>query len=155
MIAAYESEGRDPLLDAPRMYALSQSHKHLPEMTAITGMTTLPVFCPIVSDFPCGMEVNIPLFAHQIKGTPAQIKEIYADYYRGGVVRYADAADESGFLSASAMAGRDDMQISVNGNDERIVLTARFDNLGKGASGAAIQNMNISLGIDETAGLSL
>ncbi len=155
MIAAYEEEQRDPLLDAPRMYALTQSHKHLPEMTAIAGMTTLPVFCPIVADFPCGMEVNIPLFAHQIQGTAAQIKAVYAEYYRDGVVRFADAADESGFLSAAAMAGKDDMQLSVSGNEERIVLTARFDNLGKGASGAAIQNMNICLGLDETEGLNV
>jgi N-acetyl-gamma-glutamyl-phosphate reductase len=155
MISAYEDEARDPLLDAPRMYGLTQAHKHLPEMCAVTGLQTLPVFCPIVADFPCGMEVNVPLFAHQITATPTQIKGVYADYYREGLVRYTDDADESGFLSAAAMAGRDDMQISVSGNEERIVLTARFDNLGKGASGAAIQNMNICLGIDQAEGLNV
>ena len=155
MIAAYEDEARDPMLDAPRMYGLTQMHKHLPEMCAVTGLQTLPVFCPIVADFPCGMEVNVPLFAHQIAATPTQIKGVYADYYREGLVRYMDNADESGFLSAAAMAGRDDMQISVSGNEERIVLTARFDNLGKGASGAAIQNMNICLGIDPAQGLNV
>ena len=155
MIAAYEDEARDALLDAPRMYGLSQAHKHLPEMTAITGLQTLPVFCPIVADFPCGMEVSVPLFAHQISATPTQIRGVYADYYSEGLVRYTDAPDESGFLSACAMAGRDDMQISVSGNEERIVLTARFDNLGKGASGAAIQNMNICLGLDEAESLNV
>ena len=155
MIAAYEDAARDPMLDAPRMYGLTQTHKHLPEMCAVTGLRSLPVFCPVVADFPCGMEVNVPLFAHQIGATPTQIKGIYADYYRDGLVRFADAADESGFLSAAAMAGRDDMQLSVSGNEERMVLTARFDNLGKGASGAAIQNMNICLGLDETEGLNV
>jgi N-acetyl-gamma-glutamyl-phosphate reductase len=155
MIAAYEDEARDPLLDAPRMYGLSQSHKHLPEMCTVTGLQTLPVFCPIVADFPCGMEVNVPLFAHQIKATPTQIKGVYADYYSEGLVRYVDAADEGGFMSAALIAGRDDMQISVSGNEERMVLTARFDNLGKGASGAAIQNMNICLGLDEDTGLNV
>ena len=155
MIAQYEQQERDALLDAPRMYGLTQSHKHLPEMTAITGMSTLPVFCPIVADFPCGMEVNIPLFAHQIAATPSQIGEIYADYYQSGVVRYVSEIDEGGFLSAAAMAGRDDMTVSVSGNEERLVLTARFDNLGKGASGAAIQNMNICLGVCETEGLNV
>ena len=155
MIAAYEDEARDALLDAPRMYGLSQSHKHLPEMCTVTGLQSLPVFCPIVADFPCGMEVNVPLFAHQIKATPTQIKGVYADYYRDGLVHYADAADEGGFMSAALMAGRDDMQLSVSGNEERMVLTARFDNLGKGASGAVIQNMNICLGLDETTGLNV
>jgi N-acetyl-gamma-glutamyl-phosphate reductase len=155
MIAAYEDEARDALLDAPRMYGLSQAHKHLPEMTAITGLQTLPVFCPIVADFYSGMEVTVSLFASDIKGNAEDIRKLYAAYYAEGLVKYSDAADPDGLLSAGAYSGRDDMQVSVYGNDERIILTSRFDNLGKGASGAAIQNMNILLGLPEATGLNV
>ncbi len=155
MIAAYEDAARDPLLSAPRAYGLTQNHKHLPEMNAICSLDVAPIFCPIVADFPCGMEVSVPLFAHQIKGGMQEIKEVYRSYYQRGVVHFVDGGDESGFLSASAMAGRDDMQLGVFGNEERMVLAARFDNLGKGASGAAIQNMNICLGFEETEGLNV
>ncbi len=153
MIAEYEAEGREPLLDAPRQYGLTQAHKHLPEMAAICGLDNAPLFCPIVADFPCGMEVTVPLFAHQLKGTAEDVKAVYKSYYATGLVRYIEDASEGGFLSASAMAGRDDLQVTVAGNADRILLVARFDNLGKGASGAAIQNMNIVLGVDEATGL--
>ncbi len=153
MIAEYEAEGRDPLLDAPRQYGLTQTHKHLPEMTAICGLDHAPLFCPIVADFPCGMEVTVPLFGRDLKGTVEDVKALYKSYYATGLVRYVEDASEGGFLSASAMAGRDDLQVTVTGNDDRILLVARFDNLGKGASGAAIQNMNIVLGVDEATGL--
>lgn len=153
MIAEYGSDGRDVLLDAPRQYGLSQKHKHLPEMTVVSGLTTLPVFCPIVGDFPCGMEVTVPLFASQVKGGPEDVAAVYRAYYQNGLVRFDEDASEGGFLSAGAMAGRDDMLVTVHGNAERMILTARFDNLGKGASGAAIQNMNILLGVDERTGL--
>ena len=153
MIAQYEAEGRDPLLDAPRQYGLSQSHKHLPEMRALCGLESAPIFCPIVADFYSGMEVTVPVFAGQLSGTPDDVRAVYREYYPGPVVRFADGADEAGFLSAAALSGRDDMQVSVQGNGERMLLTARFDNLGKGASGAAIQNMNLLLGLDETEGL--
>ena len=152
MIAEYESEGRDVLLDAPRQYGLSQSHKHLPEMAKVCGIKNAPVFCPIVGDFYSGMEVTVPLFASQIGGTLDDIRRIYAEYYTNGLVSYAES-DEGGFLSAGALSGRDDLKISAYGNADRIILTARFDNLGKGASGAAIQNMNILLGVDEKTGL--
>ena len=155
MIAEYEDSGRDILLDAPRMYGLSQTHKHLPEMAKICGLDRDPVFCPIVAPFYSGMEVTVPLFADQIRGNVAQIRELYKTYYQTGLVRYADAADESGFLSANAFSNRDDMQITVCGNAERVLLVARFDNLGKGASGAAIQNMNLVLGADEATGLNV
>ena len=155
MIAEYEAEGRDPLLDAPRQYGLTQTHKHLPEMAAICGLDNAPLFCPIVADFPCGMEVTVPLFSHQLKGTAEDVKAVYKSYYATGLVRYTEDASEGGFLSASAMAGRDDLQVTVTGNADRILLVARFDNLGKGASGAAIQNMNIVLGVDEATGLCL
>ena len=155
MIAEYEGSDRNPLLDAPRQYGLTQQHKHLPEMAAIAGLNAPPCFCPIVADFYSGMEVSVPLFASQIKGTPAQIREIYREVYAGLVVRYVESPDEGGFLSAAALSGNDGMEISVSGNDARILLTARYDNLGKGASGAAIQNLNLLLGADETAGLVL
>ncbi|MBR4539111.1 MAG: N-acetyl-gamma-glutamyl-phosphate reductase [Clostridia bacterium] len=153
MIAEYEGEGRSALLDAPRQYGLSQTHKHLPEMQKVCGLSNAPIFCPIVAPYYAGMEVTVPLFAGQIKGGKAGIETVYADYYQTGLVRFTKDASESGFLSAGALAGRDDMEITVSGNEERILLIARFDNLGKGASGAAIQNMNLLLGVDEAAGL--
>ena len=153
MIAQYEAEGRDPLLEAPRMYGLTQAHKHLPEMTKLCALEHDPIFCPIVAPYYAGMEVTVPLFAGELQGTAADIAAVYADYYGTGLVRFQSGADEAGFLSASAFAGRDDMEVSVYGNEERILLTARFDNLGKGASGAAIQNMNLLLGVSEDSGL--
>lgn len=153
MIAEYESPDRDPLLKGPRQYGLTQQHKHLKEMSYICGLNVAPIFSPIVADYYAGMEVSVPLFAKDIKGNIANLKEIYKEYYSGPLVHFDDAADENGFLSASAFAGRDDMQIMVCGNEDRILLTARFDNLGKGASGAAVQNLNIVLGLDETMGL--
>ena len=155
MIAQYEADARDPLLGAPRQYSLTQAHKHLPEMAAVCALEFPPVFSPIVADFYSGMEVSVPLFGDWVSGGVERVREVYADVYRGPVIRYAESADEGGFLSAAALSGRDDMQISVAGNDERLLLTARFDNLGKGASGAAIQNMNILMGVDETEGLAL
>ncbi len=153
MIADYESGERSVLLDAPRQYGLTQKHKHLPEMAAVCGLQNAPVFCPIVADYYSGMEVTVPLFASQLKGSPAEVKSLYEAYYRKGLVRYEEAEAEGGFYAANAMAGRDDMTVTVCGNDERLLLIARFDNLGKGASGAAIQNMNILLGCDEATGL--
>lgn len=155
MIADYEDADRNILLDAPRMYGLTQKHKHLPEMAKYGGLKNAPIFCPIVSSYYAGMEVTIPVFADEINGTIEDIRAVYADYYKDGLVRYAETADEAGFLSGGAFSGRDDMQITVCGNDDRILLVSRFDNLGKGASGAAIQNMNIALGLDETAGLNV
>ena len=155
MIAEYESSDRSALLQAPRQYALTQQHKHLKEMSAISGLSAAPIFCPIVGDFYSGMEVTVPLFAKDCKGSPDQIKDLYKAYYRDGLIRYADSADPDGMLSAAAFALRDDMVVSVYGNEDRILLTARFDNLGKGASGAAIQNMNLLLGAEETAGLNI
>lgn len=155
MIADYQSAGREPLLDAPRQYGLTQQHKHLPEMVKLCGLQTAPLFCPIVGDFYSGMEVTVPLFKHQINGTVADIQNVYRTLYTGKLVHFDEDTAENGFLSAAAFAGRDDMQITVTGNEERILLVARFDNLGKGASGAAIQNMNILLGVDETTGLKI
>ena len=155
VIAAYEADGRDPLFDGPRQYGLTQKHKHLPEMAAVCGLAAAPVFCPIVAPYYSGMEVTVPLHASQVKGSISDLLEAYRSYCTTGLVRVCDVADEGGFLSASAFSGRDDMQITVTGNEERLLLIARFDNLGKGASGAAIQNMNILLGVDETLGLTV
>ena len=153
MIAEYEADGRDPLLDAPRAYGLTQKHKHLPEIAAVCGLQRTPIFLPIVAPFACGMEVSVGLFADQVKGSIDDVRDAYREAYQTGLVRFVENADEGGFLSAGAFAGRDDMQVTVCGNDERILLVSRFDNLGKGASGAAIQNMNILLGLDEKTGL--
>lgn len=153
MIEQYESTDKGVLLKAPRQYGLTQTHKHLPEMKLISGIDTAPLFCPIVADFYSGMEVTVPLSMKDVSGTVEDIKNVYKNTYTGKLVHFDDACDEEGFLSANALSGRDDMQINVSGNAERIILTARFDNLGKGASGAAIQNMNIVLGFDEAEGL--
>lgn len=153
MIAAYEAADRDPLLGAPRQYGLGQKHKHLPEMAKVCGLTHDPVFCPIVGDFYSGMEVTVMLHGGDLQGTIEDVMAAYRQTYVGTMVKLCVEADESGFLSAAAMSGRDDMEITVHGNEERLILTARFDNLGKGASGAAIQNMNILLGCDPTTGL--
>ncbi len=152
MIAEYEGADRPALFDAPRQYGLTQSHKHLKEMQAISGAAA-PLFSPIVGDFYAGMEVTVPLYAHQLKGSIGALREVYRTYYAEGLVRYRENCDEGGFLSAASHAGRDDMELSVFGNEERILLTARYDNLGKGASGAAIQNMNLVLGLPEDTGL--
>ncbi len=154
MIAEYENDGRDALLGAARMYGLGQAHKHLPEMKAVCHLGNAPVFCPVVEPFYSGMEVTVPLFGDEIKGSVEDVKEIYRSYYKDGLVRFSEES-EGGFLSAGALSGRDDMQIGVFGNDERLILVSRFDNLGKGASGSAIQNMNIVLGLDETLGLNV
>lgn len=155
MIAEYDSETRSPLLDAPRMYGISQNHKHLPEIVRVCGLKQAPLFFPVVGDFYSGMEVIIGLHASQLKGPATDLLDLYRSFYPGPII-HADAnADESGFLSAAAFSGRDDLQITVTGGNERIVLTARFDNLGKGASGAALQNMNILMGVPETTGLIL
>ena len=150
MIAEYESAERCSLLGAPRQYGISQMHKHLPEMTAITGLKSAPAFSPIVADFYSGMEVTVPLFADDINGSIEDIKNVYRAAYFSPIIHFNDTDDEGGFLSAGKYSGLDSMGISVYGNDERILLVARYDNLGKGASGAAIECLNIKLGCDKT-----
>lgn len=153
MIAEYEGEDRSPFLDAPRMYGVTQKHKHLPEMVKVCGLTYAPVFCPIVAPYYAGMEVTVPLFGSSVKGGIEAVKDAYRGYYEKGLVHYEEEADS--FISACGLAGYDDMQVTVAGNEDRILLVSRFDNLGKGASGSAIQNMNISLGLPESCGLNL
>lgn len=155
MIAEYESDERDPLLSAPRQYGIAQKHKHLPEMTAVCGLENAPLFSPVVADFYSGMTVTVPLFKAQINGTAEDIKKIYKEKYNGPVVSYKEEFDEGGFVSANRLKGRDGMEISVSGNEDRILLISRYDNLGKGASGAAVECMNIVMGTDKTKGLIL
>lgn len=157
MIAEYESADRSVLLDAPRQYALTASHKHLKEMAYVTGLKAYPSFCPIVGDFYSGMAVTVPLFASQLKNGADidAVKAVYASLYNGPVVSYKENADESGFYSALGLSGKDSMEVSVFGNEERILLTARYDNLGKGASGAALECMNLVMGLPGEYGLNI
>ena len=160
MIAQYADENCDPLLNAPRVYGLTQVHKHLPEMSAVCGLEKLPLFSPIVGDFYAGMLVSVPLAAEQLGGlTLEKLHQLYADHYAGQkmirVMPLTAQADLGGFMSANAPAGWDGLELFVTGNDERMTVCARFDNLGKGASGAAIQSMNIMIGCDEAKGLNL
>ena len=159
MIAAYESPDRPAhsKLDAPKSYGLGLAHKHLPEMQGITGLDCPPVFCPIVADYYCGMVVTVPLFAEQLNpGFGIEdVKACYAAKYTGPVVKYTEAMDQGGFIDSNALAGKDSMEVAVFGNAERMLLVSSFDNLGKGASGAAVQCINLMLGADETTGLVL
>ncbi len=156
MIADYEQDGRSELLSAPRQYGLTQAHKHLPEMTAITGVKNPPAFMPIVGDFYSGMEVTIPIFPSMLKkGGVEEIKNIYKAKYNTSLVKFAEEFDEEGFVSANKLSFKDSMEISVSGNSDRILLIARYDNLGKGASGAAVECMNLVLGCEKTAGLEI
>ena len=155
MIAEYEGERRDKLLNAPRQYGITQTHKHLPEMVKYGGIENSPAFIPVVADFYSGMEVTVPIFGSNINAVIDEIKEIYKRKYTGPIVKFADDFSENGFVSANKLSFCDGMEISVAGNGDRILLIARYDNLGKGASGAAIECMNIVLGTEETTGLDL
>jgi N-acetyl-gamma-glutamyl-phosphate reductase len=156
MIAQYENEKTQDLL-APRLYGLNMAHKHLPEMKKITGLQSSVLFTPIVDDYYKGMAVSVSLDASSFlkKLSLSELRDFYCQWYKDSkLVRVADHASE-GMISANTMAGKDSLQIWVNGNDEQILVTALFDNLGKGASGAAVQNMNLMLGLDELSGLFL
>ena len=156
MIAEYK-EKKDELLGAPRQYGLTQNHKHLKEMVKISGLKNAPAFCPVVGDFYSGMEVTVPVFKSELKNgfDIEKIKEIYKNKYTGPLVTYCDDLSENGFISAGVLSGKDSMIVSVFGNEDRILLTARYDNLGKGASGAAIECLNIVLGNADTNGLEV
>ncbi len=156
MIAEYEEEP-DELLGAPRQYGLTQNHKHLKEMVKISGLESAPAFCPIVGDFYSGMEVTVPVFKSDLKNgfDIEKIKEIYKNKYNGPLVKYEENLNEEGFISAGLLSGKDNMIISVFGNEDRIILTARYDNLGKGASGAAVECLNIVLGNEDTYNLEI
>ena len=160
-IAVYESKDRAPEFDAPREYALSQQHKHLKEMTKITGLQRTPLFSPMVCDYYSGMIVTLPLYADLLNGKPSlqEVQEKLAVFYEGEpfiqVMPLGKEEETNGFLAGNARSGWDGLEIFVTGNEDRILVSSRFDNLGKGASGAAIQCMNIVMGVDEKKGLNL
>lgn len=160
MISVMESEDKTLEMSSPRQYALTQQHKHLPEMQAVCGMKYPPMFNPIVDDYFSGMVVSVPLVARCLnkRYSPADIHEIMSAHYAGQhFVKVMELGGgetlPDGFLAANTLTDTNDMQIFVFGNDEQILLCSRLDNLGKGASGAAVQNMNIMLGLDEAVGL--
>ncbi len=149
-IAQYEDENRDVLLDAPREYALTQQHKHLKEMKAISGLLNEPIFSPYICDYFSGMVMTVPLFKKDLKSgkTIEDIKALYKEKYNSNIVKYKENIDENGFVAGNKMSENDSMEITVCGNDDRILLIARYDNLGKGASGAAVQCLNVKMGLN-------
>ena len=155
MIGEYEDADRSYELKSPRQYGLTQMHKHLPEMVRVTGLFNEPVFNPIVSDFYCGMAVSVPLHTSLLKKKLSlyEMKELFVRYYSGSTFISVHSGPENGFLPATGLEGTNKLRIYICGNDERMTLTAVFDNLGKGASSAAIQNMNIAMGFDENTAL--
>lgn len=162
MIAQYEADGRSPELNAPREYALSQSHKHLKEMQKIPGLLREPLFSPIVADYYSGMVVSVPIYGEFLKRYAGAdgLRGFFEEYYKGQkFIRVmkagAEEALEGGMMAGSGCSGWDGLRIFVTGNEERIVLNAQFDNLGKGASGAAVQCLNLMLGCEEDKGLNV
>ena len=159
-IAVYEGEDKPYEYGSPRQYALSQQHKHLPEMKAVSGLEFTPMFNPIICDYFSGMVVSVPIQTRML-GKPVTAEEVhamYAKHYEGAnmvEVMPLMSADEqkSFFLASNTLSGVNKLQVFVFGSDEQILLCARLDNLGKGASGAAVQCLNIMMGIDETTGL--
>ena len=160
MIAEYEAGG-NPKLTAPRPYALGLVHKHLPEMMAHTGLKTAPVFMPIVSNFYKGLAVTVPLHLSQLRGgaTPQQVRDALAAHYEGErFVHVTPLRDPDtlagGFFDVQGCNDTNNVDLFVFGSDQQILVMARLDNLGKGASGAAVQSMNVHLGVDESLGLT-
>ncbi|MBQ0003435.1 MAG: N-acetyl-gamma-glutamyl-phosphate reductase [Treponema sp.] len=159
-IQNYEAEGRNKDLDSPRMYALTQSHKHLPEIKAMSNLEYDPIFSPYICDYIQGMCVTVGLHTRLLskKVTVKDVHEMFAAHYDGtNFLQVAPVMGEGvltdNYIPSNTMAGKNTMQVFVYGNDDRIMVTTRFDNLGKGASGAAVQCLNIMMGIDETTGL--
>lgn len=158
MIAQYESGTKGEELYSPGIYGLDQTHKHLPEMQKVCGLERPPIFCPIVDDYYKGMAVTVPLHLDRLQGVeaPGEIRQALADFYAGQpLVHVAPEGGLGGKLYGNALAGRDDLTLVVAGTGSRCTVTALFDNLGKGASGAAVQNMDLMLGFEMTAGLAL
>lgn len=156
-IAVYEAEEREPELVSPRHYAVTLNHKHIPEMMQLCGLTRKPIFMPVICDFPQGMVVTVPLYLDDLAGsqTLESLRALYQRFYAGSrfVSIRPPEAPTCGFIGSNNLAGTNDLQIFVCGNEAQAMLCARFDNLGKGASGAAVQNLNIMLGLDEATGL--
>lgn len=156
MIQNHEKADREAYLSSPGQYGLTQKHKHLPEMVMMTGISQAPAFSPIVGDFYSGMVMTVPLHTGLLSGKPGpeEIRRVYRERYAGEkLIRVMERDPEDGFIHSNVLAGSDEFQIFVTGNEERVLLVSRFDNLGKGASGQAVQNMNIMLGIEETKGV--
>jgi len=156
LIAEYEDPNRDPRHESHRIYGLNLRHKHLPEMVKVCGLTRTPIFSPVLGDFYRGMATTILLYrdllARDVSGQ--ELRDALAGYYAGQrFVSVAPYGGDEPVLYASALAGTNRLKLEVCGNEEQISVTALFDNLGKGASGAAVQNMNLMLGFDEAAGL--
>lgn len=150
-IAQYEAPERDVELDSPRHYALGLAHKHIPEMMKEGGLEKAPIFCPIICDFPQGMAVCLPL--HGLP--PQEVEDCYRAYYQGERLITVKPLPASGFLGSNDQAGKDDLELFISGREDQTLAIARLDNLGKGAAGAAVQNMNIMLGFPEHTGLAL
>lgn len=162
MIAQYEGGERSPELNAPREYALMQNHKHLKEMKIIAGLAREPLFSPIVADYYSGMVVSVPVYGEWIQGYEGAdgLRNFFRKYYQGKKfikVMEAGAEEvlEGGMLAGNGCSGWDGLRIYITGNKDRIILNAQFDNLGKGASGAAVQCLNLVLGCEEDKGLNL
>ena len=156
-IAVYESPDRHAEFDSPRQYALSQAHKHLPEMQKICGLEYAPAFNPLICDYFSGMVVSLPIHTrllakkYSVSDVRKALSEYYADARFVKVMPEGEPAD--GFIGANNLSGTNMMEIFVNGNDDRMIICSRLDNLGKGASGAAVQCLNIMMGVDESTGL--
>ena len=157
MIAEYQDEERDVELLSPRQYALSQTHKHLPEMKVISGLDFEPTFSPIVADFYCGMTTTVPIHTRLLnkKYSVKNIIDMFKEQYKNLKTIKVYEEEVVGFIGTNNLADNDGMEIMISGNDDRILISSRFDNLGKGSSGAAVQCMNLMLGVDETKGLML
>ena len=155
MIADYESPEREEEIGTPRQYGLTQTHKHLPEMKKVTGLDCEPVFNPIVSDYYCGMAVSVPVYTKLLNKQMSadELYEFFSDYYKNSEFISVHKSPESGFLSPIGLEGTNKMKIHICGNADRVTITSVFDNLGKGASSAAIENMNIAMGFDITTAL--
>lgn len=159
-IAVYEGEDKPFEYGSPRQYALSQQHKHLPEMQAVSGLKYKPMFNPIICDYFSGMVVSVPIQTRLLDKnvTAKQVQEMYAEHYKNAnlvevMPLMSEDEQKSFFLASNTLSGQNKLQVFVFGNDEQILLCSRLDNLGKGASGAAVQCLNIMMGIDETTGL--
>lgn len=159
-IAIYESDDRNPEFGSPRQYALTQNHKHLKEMKAVSNLSIDPIFNPIIADYYSGMVVSVPIFTNLLtkKCTMTEIHAVFANHYKNSKmiqVMPLGIENEISMIGSNNLSGKDNMEIFIFGNDDRVVVASRFDNLGKGASGAAIQCLNIMLGLDEATGLNI
>lgn len=158
MIAEYEVADKGEALYAPQLYGLNLEHKHLPEMQKVCSLLRAPVFCPIVDDYYKGMATSVTLHTALLPGHPtaAQLHDVLEDHYSGAaLVSVAPLGYTEKRIAANTMAGSDRLQLIICGHEDQVLITALFDNLGKGASGAAVQNMNLMLGLEETTGLNL